>query len=121
MNGDTLYEKRGRRYHPVAQRYDVDALPFGTWLLTTTEGSKAFERLIEPASAELAAAMRIAMSAMVEAMHKASELRPQQTPITPEQRRLLDELASTGFNASIWTRASLHDVAQAGIDALELK
>lgn len=121
MNGDTLYEKRGRRYYPVAQRYDHDVLPFGSWLVTTSPCSASMCRVVEPARAEFLAAARLAHDAMVERMSKASELRPSQAPITQRQRDLLDQLEATGFSTTVWSRASLYEIADAGINAVEDK
>ena len=119
MTDELLYEKRGRRYYPAARRYDHDVLGFGSWLVTTSPNAASMCRIADPARVEFAAAARIARDAMVEAMNKLSELRPTQTPITQRQRDLLDQLAATGFNATVWTRASLYEVAEAGISAVE--
>ncbi len=65
----TLYEKRGRRYVPVAEMDAFGGMTEGTYLVVVRPGSGLSAlRVVEPASAEVEAALHTARGAMVEAM-----------------------------------------------------
>jgi hypothetical protein len=116
------YEKRGRRYYPVAE-YDndlLDSFPQGNHLVMCYPGGSSRRFNVEPNHAALIAAGRVAEDAMSQAISKASELRPKQTPITEGQRRAWkklakefgDELATLNINSS-------RDIAEAGLKAMQ--
>jgi hypothetical protein len=64
------------------------------------------------------AAGRVAEDAMCRAIQKASELRPQRTPITEGQRRAWRKLAQEfGDELATLNIASARDIAEAGIKA----
>lgn len=117
-----FYEKVGRRYVPVSE-YDsdlVDGLPKGSHLLQVYPGGQSTRYNIDPAFAPMIAAGRIAEDAMCKAMNKASELRPARTPITPAQQRAWKKLAeSFGDELATLHGSSVHDIVQAGIDAMQ--
>ena len=117
-----FYEKRGRRYVPVSE-YDSDllgALPKGTHIIMSYPGGTSTRYNIDPNFAAMIAAGRYAEDAMCDAIRRASEMRPQQTPITDQQRRAWqklarafgDDLATLGVN-------SARDIAAAGIHAMQ--
>ena len=115
------YEKIGRRYVPVAE-YDSDLLDSfhkGNHLVCVYPGGQSRRFNVEPNYAALIAASRVAQDAMVRAMHMASELRPQRTPITPGQQKAWKKLAKE-FGTELCTLhgPSAHDIAEAGINAL---
>jgi ABC-type branched-subunit amino acid transport system substrate-binding protein len=116
------YEKVGRKYVPVAE-YDsdyLDAFPKGTTLVICHPGGQSRRYNIDPDYAALIAAARVAEDAMLQAMQKASELKPQQTPVTPAQQQAWKKLARE-FGDSLCTlnSASSYDITQAGLKALE--
>ena len=116
------YEKVGRRYIPVAE-YDSDLLDSfrkGTHVVMSYPGGQSRRYNIDPDYAGLIAASRVAEDAMTKAMQKASELRPRQTPITESQRKAWKKLAKElGDELCTLQGPSAHDIAEAGIKALQ--
>lgn len=119
---EPIYQKVGRRYKQVGEYMQFDCFPLGAHLLVVQKGSTSYLHNVEPDKAGLLAAMKIAKDAMIEAFNNASDLRPAQqtTPITQEQRNLLDKLAATGFNSEIWIRESAQGIIDAGMKVLEV-
>ena len=75
---------------------------------------------IDPNYAALIAAGRVAEDAMIQAIHKASEMRPKQTPITEGQRKAWKKLAKEfGDELATLNCASSHDIAEAGLKTLQ--
>ena len=116
------YEKKGNRYVPVAE-YDselVDSFSKGTHIVMCYPGGQSRRYNIDPNYATLIAAGRVAEDAMCQAMHKASEMRPKQTPITEGQRKAWKKLAKEfGDELATLNCASSHDIAEAGLKALQ--
>ncbi len=116
------YEKRGRRYVPVSE-YDsdlTDSFGKGSHLVICYPGGQSRRYNIDPDYAALIAAARVAEDAMIQAMHKASELKPKQTPITEGQRRAWKKLAKEfGDELCTLNCAGSYDITQAGLKALE--
>ena len=116
------YEKKGKRYVPVAE-YDSDYLDSfnkGTHIVMCYPGGQSRRYNIDPDYAALIAAGRVAEDAMIQAMHKASEMRPKQTPITEGQRKAWKKLAKEfGDELATLNCASSHDIAEAGLKALQ--
>jgi len=116
------YEKVGRKYVPVAE-YDsdyLDAFPKGSTLVMCYPGGQSRRYNIDPDYAALIAAARVAEDAMIQAMSKASELKPKHTPITEGQRRAWKKLAEEfGDELATLNGASSYDITQAGLKALE--
>jgi hypothetical protein len=116
------YEKVGRKYVPVAE-YDsdyLDSFPKGSTLVICYPGGQSRRYNIDPDYAALIAAARVAEDAMIQAMRKASELKPKHTPITEGQRRAWKKLAREfGDELATLNGASSYDIAQAGLKALE--
>jgi hypothetical protein len=116
------YEKVGRKYVPVAE-YDsdyLDAFPKGSTLVMCYPGGQSRRYNIDPDYAALIAAARVAEDAMMQAMQKASELKPTQTPVTLAQQRAWKGLARAfGTELCTLNGASSYDIAQAGLKALE--
>lgn len=118
----TFYEKINKRYVPVRE-YDPDlitALPKGNHLVMCYPGGRSTRYNIDPDYAALIAASRVAVDVMAQAMVKASEMRPKKTPLTPEQKQAWDNLKKA-FGDDMYTLQvdSAHNVAQAGLDALQ--
>ena len=116
------YEKVGRKYVPVAE-YDsdlTDSFGKGSHLVICYPGGQSRRYNIDPDYAALIAASRVAEDAMIQAMSKASELRPATTPITPAQQRAWKKLAKEfGTELCTLNGASSWEIAQAGLKALE--
>jgi hypothetical protein len=122
MTKKVYYEKRGRRYVPVSE-YDsdlVDSLPKGNHLIMCYPGGKSIRYNVDPALAPMLAAGRVAEDRISEAIHKASELRPRQKELTPEQvrawRRLVKLLGDDAYALQI---NSARDIAEAGLKAMK--
>jgi len=116
------YEKVGRKYVPVAE-YDsdyLDSFPKGNHLVMCYPGGQSRRYNIDPDYAALIAAGRVAEDAMTQAMHKASELKPTQTPVTLAQQRAWKGLARAfGTELATLNGASSYDITQAGLKALQ--
>jgi hypothetical protein len=122
MTKKIFYEKVGRRYMPVKE-YDgdlVSALPKGNHLIMCYPGGRSTRYNVDPDYAALSAASRVAQDVMAQALVKASEMRPKKKPLTPEQKQAWDNL-KVAFGNDMYTLHvdSAHDVAQAGLDALQ--
>jgi hypothetical protein len=82
-----FYEKKGRRYVPVAE-YDsdyMDSFPKGNHLVMCYPGGASRRFHIDPNYAAMIAAGRVAEDKICSALVKASELKPQRVPLTPGQ------------------------------------
>ena len=116
------YEKKGRRYVPVSE-YDseyLDSFSQGTHLVMCYPGGQSRRYNIAPNYAALIAAGRVAEDAMCDAIRKASELRPQSTPITEGQRRAWNKLAKEfGTGLATLQIDCARDIAEAGLKALQ--
>jgi len=117
-----FYEKVGRKYVPVSE-YDsdlIDSFGKGSHLVICYPGGQSRRYNIDPAHAPMIAAARVAEEAMMQAISKASELRPAKTPITVAQQQAWKKLAQEfGDELATLNGASSYDIAQAGLKALE--
>ena len=115
-----LYEKVGRRYVPVAENYDDHyTFPEGNHLIMCYPGGESRRYNVDPNYAALIAASRVAEDAISRAIHMASEMKPQQTPITLGQQRAWKKLAKE-FGSELCTlnHGSARDLAEAGVNAM---
>jgi hypothetical protein len=116
------YEKVGRKYVPVAE-YDgdfMDSYTHGTHLLMVYPGGASRRYNINPDYAAMIAAGRVAQDAICRAISKASELRPQKTPLTPGQQRAWRKLAKEfGDELCTLNGTSAYDSAEAGVQAMQ--
>ena len=122
MTKKIYYEKKGRRYVPVAE-YDndlLDSFPKGAHLVMCYPGGSSRRFNIDPNYAAMIAAGRVAEDAISTAIAKAQELRPKHTPITEEQRALWKALAQS-FNQDDYPliRPAARDAAEAGVKAMQ--
>ena len=116
------YEKRGRRYVPVAENdYDMfAAMPKGTHLVMCYPGGQSKRYNINPNHAALLAASRVAEDVMSRALYETSEMRPRRTPITEEQQKAWEHLVKVfGEEARCLQYPSARDIAEAGVKALQ--
>ena len=115
------YEKIGRRYVPVAE-YDndlLDSFPKGAHLVLCYPGGSSRRFNVEPNHAAMIAAGRVAEDGICEAIRKASEMRPQRTPITPGQKKAWEKLAKElGDGLATLSMGSARDHAEAGVNAM---
>lgn len=115
------YEKVGRKYVPVAE-YDseyLDSFPKGNHLVMCYPGGQSRRFNIDPNYAAMIAAGRVAEDAICQAISKASELRPQRTPITEGQKKAWKKLAKEmGDELCTLRGLSIHDCAEAGVKAM---
>ena len=118
------YEKRGRRYVPVSE-YDgdfMDSYSKGTHLLMVYPGGQSRRFNIDPAYAPMIAAARVAEDEVCRAISKASEMRPQRTPITPGQKKAWEKLAKElGDELATLNGLCIRDCAEAGVKAMQLE
>jgi hypothetical protein len=118
------YVKEGRRYKPVAEYDDdlMDSFHKGNHLVMVYPGGTSRRFNIEPAYAPMIAAGRVAEDEMCKAMNKASELKPQRTPITLAQQHAWKKLAEEfGDELCILYGASTRDIVEAGLQAMQLE
>ena len=116
------YEKVGRRYKPVAEYDDtwMDSFPKGTHLIMCYPGGTSRRFNVDPNYAAMIAAGRLAEDAVCKAISKASELRPQTTPLTEGQRKAWRKLAKEmGDDLCTLRGLSVHDCAEAGVKAMQ--
>jgi hypothetical protein len=115
------YEKIGRRYVPVAE-YDndlLDSFTKGNHLVMCYPGGTSRRFNIDPAYAPMIAAGRVAEDAVCRAISKASEMRPQRTPITPGQKKAWEKLAKElGDELATLNGLCIRDCAEAGVKAM---
>jgi len=115
-----FYEKVGRRYVPVSE-YDndfLDSFPKGNHLVMSYPGGLSRRFNIDPNYAAMIAAGRVAEDAICRAISKASEMRPQRTPITEGQRKAWRKLAKEfGDDLATLNMGCARDIAEAGIQA----
>lgn len=90
----TLYEKRGRRYIPVAEYGPemTDMLPEGAHLIIVQPGSKTTLYKVEPDRAPLIAAAQQPLDLVCKLFMEAQAARPSRLLITPEQQAAWDNL-----------------------------
>jgi len=116
------YEKIGRRYRPVAE-YDSDLLDSfhrGSHLVCVYPGGQSRRYNVEPNYAALIAAGRVAEDAICQALHKASEMRPERTPITEGQRKAWRKLAKEfGDDLATLNLGCARDLAEVGVQAMQ--
>ena len=122
MTKKIYYEKVGRRYKPVYEHDQtlMDSFSKGTHLVDVYPGGSSRRYNIDPAYAPMIAAGRVAEDAISQALHKASEMRPQRTPITPGQQRAWKKLAKEfGDDLATLSLGSARDLAEAGVQAMQ--
>jgi len=117
-----FYKKQGRRYVPVAQ-YDLEymsSLPKGAHLVLCDPGQKSQICNIDPNRAALIAASRSMLDAMVQALVRASEVKPATNrALTEAQIAAWNNLIEAlGEDGRMLRYDSAHDICKLGVDAL---
>lgn len=127
----TLYEKIGRRYVPVSERWhrscDEDQMKVGTFRLTYcyTDGGRRYEYDVTPVTASWIAAAMIAKEAIEQAITEAASAKPSEPrAYTKKQQQIIKkyraEMAAAGGNfPNWWSVGSARDISEAAIKALE--
>ena len=119
----TLYKKEvnGKRvrYRPVREEVEWDSFPAGFHLLHVKPGFKSITYRVDPDTASLVAASKVAVDAMVKALMDAGTFRPEPTPLTKKQSAAWEEFQKAmGPGRGILYASSARDTAEAGIRAL---
>ena len=125
----TLYEKRGRKYVPVAERwYDGDQMTVGQFRLTYcySGGGKRYEYNVTPDTAVFVAAAMIAREAMEHAISEAKAAQPNNAgakPYTKKQLKILERFSKEmtdagGLFPDWWAHTSAWDLSEAAIKAV---
>jgi hypothetical protein len=119
-----FYEKVGRRYVPISE-YDneyLDSFSKGNHLVMCFPGGQSRRYNIDPNHAAMIAAGRVAADEITRAIHRASELKPQSTPITEGQRKAWNKLAKEfGTERFALQHSSARDLAEAGVNAMMIE
>lgn len=119
----TFYRKVGRRYVPVHE-YDqelLDSFPKGTHLVMCFPGGQSRRHCIDPNYAAMIAAGRVAEDAICQALVEADTVKP------PDGREMtqaeldawLNLIAVWGDRARMLPRASIRDIAESGVQAMQ--
>jgi hypothetical protein len=124
MTKKVYYEKRGRRYYPVAE-YDsayMDSFPKGNHLVMCYPGGSSRRFNVEPNYAAMIAAGRVAEDAISKSIMEASKLRvpERDQPLTPEQLKAWKALAKAfGKEQYALEWCSYREAAEAGVKAMQ--
>jgi hypothetical protein len=121
-----FYEKVGRKYVPVYE-YDqtlMDAFPKGTHIVMCYPGGQSTRYNVNPNYASMIAAGRLAEDAISKKLMEASEIRMQRKDrdreLTDEQRAAWNNLIAVfGDSAKQLEWASIREIAEAGVDAMQ--
>ena len=121
MTKTIYYEKKGRRYVPVAE-YDsnfMDSYTKGNHLVMCYPGGSSRRFNIDPNYAAMIAAGRVAEDAISEAVVAASEMRPHNKPITEKQKKAWEALAKSFDSDRYYIEIpSAREIAEAGVKAM---
>jgi hypothetical protein len=130
MPTEMLYRKVGRRYAPFGTIHDAYERDFlraeGFQLRWTNTNGERCGYVVAPSTAAFEAAAMIAREAMIAAMVEASKSIPQGVEnFTAKQRAVLSQCHALMEVAGVllpshWQRASLYDIADAGIEAVRI-
>ena len=122
---ETFYKKVGRKYVPVYE-YDqtlMDSFPKGNHVVMCYPGGQSRVYSNDPNYAALIAASRVARDPMHDAIHEATKMHRDQYEgyiLEPEQQKAWEHLVEVlGDRGRILHYKSVHDIADAGIKALE--
>jgi len=120
---ETYYKKVGRRYVPVSE-YDSDlmeSLSYGDHLISLYRGGSMYHYKVNPNFAAMIAAGRYARDAMCDAIRDAAQMKSSEgKQLTPEQVAAWENfVAVMGERGRCIHFNSTHDIAQAGIRAME--
>ncbi len=124
----TLYEKRGRKYIPVSERwYGEDEMKVGEFRLTYCyqDGGKRYNYNVTPATASFVAAAMIARTALEEAIREKSVAKPHVPKnYTKKQKEIIERfrkemLDAGGLLPHWWEDTSVYYLSEAAIKAVQ--
>ena len=114
-----LYRKVGKKFVPVNDPYAYDGLREGFWLIKIDKGSTSIRQQIYPEKSAITAAARACEEKLVDIIRKASEARPVNNALTPEQKKDWDKfIAKHGESFSTLTYPSMQENAEKIVAAL---
>jgi hypothetical protein len=127
MKRTGIYKKVGRRYIEIGE-YDperMDYIPNGCTMTVKRPGMESTRYGVDPDIVPLLAAAVYCEDKISEAIRKATEVRPTNQNITPEQRAAFDAFLATmdpeDPTRNMMTLSSARDAAEAGTRALILE
>jgi hypothetical protein len=122
MTKKIYYEKKGRRYVPVAE-YDsqyLDSFPKGNHLVMCYPGGTSRRFNIDPNYAAMIAAGRVAEDKISEALRKASDLRTKSKPLTLSQKKAWEKLVKEfGEEARMLEWPSAREACEEAVKAMQ--
>lgn len=122
MTKKIFYEKKGRKYVPIAE-YDseyLDSFPKGNHLVMCYPGGNTRKFNVDPNYAAMIAAGRVAGDAISKEIMRASDLRPKSAPITPEQKLAWENLVEAfGPEARTLEWPSAREAADRAVEAMQ--
>jgi len=119
---EILYRKIGRRYVPVSVTHDPGWTP-GSHLVVVCRELRVTQHQIEPAFAEVEAAMAVAEKSMVDAMRAANVVTPAKTGWTKKQREGWEAFRKVAGDPTglAFDSCTASDVVAAGLDAVRAR
>jgi hypothetical protein len=119
------YEKRGRRYVPVAE-YDndlLDSFPKGNHLVMSYPGGASRRFNIDPNYAAMIAAGRVAEDAISNKIREVTDLRPMNREIDEQTQKRWQEVIKVlpDDMRFMFSHGSARDAAEAGVKAMQLE
>ena len=122
---EIFYKKVGRKYVPVYE-YDqtlMDSFPKGNHVVMCYPGGQSRVYNVDPNYAALIAASRVAREPMHTAIHEATKMHHERVgsqELTPQERDAWENFVKVmGERGRILHYSSVHDIADAGLKALE--
>jgi hypothetical protein len=116
-----LYEKRGRRYVPVAEdmHHKWDFFTEGAHLILVKPGSKTVVYNIDPDDAMLRAACKSSIEHLARLLVEVSAARPPRTMCTPEQIAAYEALRETFGGGPFYLEYdSAHEIARRFVEKI---
>lgn len=117
---NTLYERRGNKYVPVAEYFTTDYWSNGNYLVQIKPGARSMTRLIFPKSEpEVEAALKAVGNGMLEAMRDKAHTptNPKPEDFTPKQKKAV-EMWKEAFGNNFVYFPSKQEIVDAGLDEL---
>lgn len=120
-SSNTLYEKRGKKYVPVAEYFTVDYWRKGNYLVQVLPGSRSITQIVWPRGVpEVEAALKSVADGVLAAMRKKANTPKSPTPesLTPKQKRALKMWSEAFGDRSYVLFPSQQEIVDAGLDEL---
>jgi len=117
---NTLYEKRGNKYVPVAEYYTCDYFRKGNYLLQIMPGMTSIVSMVHPRTVpEVESALQYVSEGMLHAMRDKARtpVNPSPDNLTPKQKKALEAWRDAFGDNPVWF-PSQQDIVDAGISML---